>query len=35
LLLRIKWLGARYLTGFAIPKYSVDGQPGMFDHTVP
>ncbi|MBB5607303.1 MULTISPECIES: glycosyltransferase family 9 protein [unclassified Janthinobacterium] len=36
LLLRIKWLGARYLTGFAIPKYgSSTARLGMFDHTVP
>ncbi|PHV14236.1 hypothetical protein CSQ90_24465 [Janthinobacterium sp. BJB303] len=36
LLLRIKWLGARYLTGFAIPKYgSSTAKLGMFDHTVP
>ncbi|APA68935.1 glycosyltransferase family 9 protein [Janthinobacterium sp. 1_2014MBL_MicDiv] len=36
LLLRIKWLGARYLTGFAIPKYGTStASLGMFDHTVP
>ena len=36
LLLRIKWLGARYLTGFAIPKYGTStAKLGMFDHTVP
>lgn len=36
LLLRIKWLGARYLTGFAIPKYGTStANLGMFDHTVP
>lgn len=36
LLFRIKWLGARYLTGFAIPKYgSSTAKLGMFDHTVP
>lgn len=35
LLLRIKWLGARYLTGFAIDKYgSSTAKLGMFDHTV-
>ena len=34
--LRIKWLGARYLTGFAIPKYgSSTAKLGMFDYTVP
>lgn len=36
LLLRIKWLGARYLTGFTIPKYgSSTAKLGMFDYTVP
>ncbi|PMQ14482.1 glycosyltransferase family 9 protein [Janthinobacterium sp. AD80] len=36
LLLRIKWLGARYLTGFAIPKYGTStAKLDMFDHTVP
>ncbi|WP_436545111.1 glycosyltransferase family 9 protein [Janthinobacterium sp. RB2R34] len=36
LLLRIKWLGARYLTGFAIPKYGTStAKLGMFDYTVP
>jgi ADP-heptose:LPS heptosyltransferase len=36
LLLRIKWLDARYLTGFAIPKYGTStAKLGMFDHTVP
>jgi len=36
LLLRIKWLGARYLTGFAIAKYGTStAKLGMFDHTVP
>ncbi|MGK5077140.1 glycosyltransferase family 9 protein [Janthinobacterium sp. HLX7-2] len=36
LLLRIKWLGGRYLTGFAIPKYGTStARLGMFDHTAP